>query len=196
LVIGFAILLAGLFVSWLVYRLVDPTDYLPSGNYTAFAGLFVAALAIERLLEPFSGLVLPSTDEKKVQRDEHLALARVAQTPAAEQTAIAAQKNYARARASRAVILWAVASLVGMLMAAVFGLFLIRTTTTTAGTNAQPGFRSVGSDHKTAPNDPNRLLDLLVTGLVVGAGTKPLHDLVTRIQAKSDTAKDEAGAAK
>ncbi|MDB5680191.1 MAG: hypothetical protein JWM94_3193, partial [Sphingomonas bacterium] len=29
--------------------------------------------------------------------------------------------------------------------------------------------------------------DLLVTGLVVGAGTKPLHDLVANLQKTKDT---------
>jgi hypothetical protein len=35
-----------------------------------------------------------------------------------------------------------------------------------------------GSSWKKAPNNlPNRWADLVVTGLAVGAGTKPLHDL-------------------
>jgi len=38
-----------------------------------------------------------------------------------------------------------------------------------------------------------RALDLLVTGLVVGAGTKPLHDLVANIQ-KTSSAKTDAPA--
>jgi hypothetical protein len=33
---------------------------------------------------------------------------------------------------------------------------------------------------------PNTTLDLLVTGLVVGAGTKPLHDLVSNLQKTSE----------
>jgi hypothetical protein len=42
--------------------------------------------------------------------------------------------------------------------------------------------------------NPNRLLDLLVTGLVVGAGTKPLHDLISQIQTTSGKAKASASA--
>jgi hypothetical protein len=30
--------------------------------------------------------------------------------------------------------------------------------------------------------------DCLITGLVVGSGTKPLHDLITRVQSQSATA--------
>jgi hypothetical protein len=49
-----------------------------------------------------------------------------------------------------------------------------------------------------APNpakNPNRLLDLLVTGLVVGAGTKPLHDLISQIQTTSGKSKASASGA-
>jgi hypothetical protein len=38
------------------------------------------------------------------------------------------------------------------------------------------------------------VLDLLVTGLVVGAGTKPLHDLITQIQTTSGKSKASASA--
>ena len=36
------------------------------------------------------------------------------------------------------------------------------------------------------------MLDLLVTRLVVGAGTKPLHDLITQIQTSSGSSKAQA----
>jgi hypothetical protein len=44
----------------------------------------------------------------------------------------------------------------------------------------------------TAPGatPPPAWIDLLVTGLVVGAGTKPVHDLVTRIERAKESAED------
>src|ERR1700722_4531565 len=50
-----------------------------------------------------------------------------------------------------------------LVLAGSFGFFLLQ---------------SVASDHV------NRALDLVVTGLAIGAGTKPLHDLITSIQSK------------
>jgi len=56
--------------------------------------------------------------------------------------------------------------------------------------------RRTGKDHRfVGPGpgkDPNRVLDLLVTRLVVGAGTKPLHDLITQIQTSSGSSKAQA----
>ena len=41
---------------------------------------------------------------------------------------------------------------------------------------------------------PDKNFDVLVTGLVIGGGSKPLHDLITNVQktsnAKSDATKD------
>ncbi len=45
--------------------------------------------------------------------------------------------------------------------------------------------RPLARDQSAVKGSPNRLLDLLVTGLVVGAGTKPLHDLISQIQTTS-----------
>jgi hypothetical protein len=34
------------------------------------------------------------------------------------------------------------------------------------------------------------MLDILVTGLAIGGGTKPLHDLIGNLQASKDSKKD------
>jgi hypothetical protein len=39
-----------------------------------------------------------------------------------------------------------------------------------------------------AGSDPNRFLDLLVTALIVGAGTKPVHEAIASIEAKKEAA--------
>ena len=44
----------------------------------------------------------------------------------------------------------------------------------------------------TGSAQPPAWADLLVTGLVVGAGTKPLHDLVSRLEKSKEKAQDPA----
>lgn len=75
----------------------------------------------------------------------------------------AAADKQAKLRADRTVFFWAIATIFGLGISGGFGFLLLQT---------------VSSNHV------NRLLDLLVTGLTIGAGTKPMHDLITGIQSK------------
>ncbi len=67
-------------------------------------------------------------------------------------------------RTNRAILFWAIASVCGIGISGGFGLFLLQT---------------IATSHV------NTLLDLAVTGLTIGAGTKPTHDLITSLQAKA-----------
>jgi hypothetical protein len=221
---AFGILAVGTVASYVVWRSAKPTDFMPSSNYAVFAGLFVMALALERVLEPFSGLFVPSMKAKKAQSTAMAAHAKRAQAVAvtsqlgaavadpataqrAQQTlqaAAAAQKDAAVARkahhhsqANRAVLMWATASVLAMLACASLGIFLLRSIETPSAAKAPTATASVHSSSAapSAPNpakNPNRLLDLLVTGLVVGAGTKPLHDMISQIQTTSGKSKASA----
>ena len=73
-----------------------------------------------------------------------------------------------KATAERKVVFWAVACVVGIVGAAALHLYLFATI----------GFSS-------APP----ALDVFATGLVIGAGTKPLHDLTTLLSAQASSAK-------
>jgi hypothetical protein len=222
---AFGILAVGTIVSYVVWRSVKPTDFMPSSNYAVYAGLFVMALALERVLEPFSGLFIPSVKAKKAQSTAMAAHAKRAQVLAvgsqlhtavadpaaaarrAEQTlqaaaaaqkdAAVAQKQHHHSQANRAVLMWATAAVLGMLACASLGIFLLRSLETpnaVRGSTASASVRS-SSAAPSAPSpakNPNRLLDLLVTGLVVGAGTKPLHDLISQIQTTSGKSKASA----
>ncbi len=224
---AFGILAVGTTVSYVVWRSVKPTDFMPSSNYAVYAGLFVMALALERVLEPFSGLFIPSVKAKKAQSTAMAAHAKRAQVVAAAsqlhavvadpaaaaqraeealQTAAAAQKEAAVAQkehhhsqANRAVLMWATASVLAMLACASLGIFLLRSIETPSGVTGSTASASVRSSSAAplAPSpakNPNRLLDLLVTGLVVGAGTKPLHDLISQVQTTSGKSKASASA--
>jgi hypothetical protein len=75
-----------------------------------------------------------------------------------------AQAALADARNQTAFVTWGVASGLAAILAAALHITLLRTLIS----GAQPQF----------------WLDLLLTGLIVGAGTKPLNDLWTRLQNK------------
>jgi hypothetical protein len=223
---AFGILAVGTIVSYVVWRSVKPTDFMPSSNYAVYAGLFVMALALERVLEPFSGLFIPSVKEKKAQSTAMAAHARRAQVVAAtsqltaavggpdaaaqraqealqaataQERAAVAQKQHHDSQANRAVLMWATAAVLAMLACASLGIFLLRSIETPSAVKGSIASASVRSSSAapSAPSpakNPNRLLDLLVTGLVVGAGTKPLHDLISQVQTTSGKSKASASA--
>ena len=230
---AFVILAAGTAASYFVWKGVKPADFMPSSNYATYAGLFIMALAIERILEPFSGLFVPTMKVKKATSRATAARAKRAQTAAtisgphaaavvpvgpakrvavaqqaavaqraavaqqaaaARQAAAAAEKEAAvaqaalhRSQSARAVLMWATASVVAMFACAALGVFLLRSVETPG-----PAKTIAASSAPSPAESPNRVLDLLVTGLVVGAGTKPLHDLISQIQTSSGSSKAKA----
>jgi hypothetical protein len=224
---AFGILAVGTIVSYVVWRSVKPADFMPSSNYAVYAGLFVMALALERVLEPFSGLFIRSVKANKAQStalagrakraqvlaassqlhaavaDPATAAQRAQETlqaaAAAQKDAAVAQKAHHHSQANRAVLMWATAAVLAMLACGSLGIFLLRSIETPGAVKGSTASASVRSSSAapSAPSpakDPNRLLDLLVTGLVVGAGTKPLHDLISQIQTTSGKSKASASA--
>jgi hypothetical protein len=65
------------------------------------------------------------------------------------------------------IVYWALATILAMVASATLRLYFLRV----VGMSGAP-----------------RGLEILATGLIIGAGTKPLHDLVTQIQAKKEQA--------
>jgi len=225
---AFVIIAAGTVGSYFLWKGLKPADFKPSSDYATYAGLFIMALAIERILEPFSGLFAPGTKRKKAASRATAAQAKHAQTAAtvtgqhaaavvpvgparkavvahqeavvqraaaartaataAQKEAALAQTKFHRAQGARAVLMWATASVLAMLVCASAGVFLLRS----VEAPASPGKTSAASSASGPANGPNRVLDLLVTGLVVGAGTKPLHDLITQVQTSSSSSKAKA----
>lgn len=211
---AFGILVVGTAVSYVIWRAIKPTDFMPSSNYAVYAGLFVMAAAIERVLEPFSGLFVTDMKKKKMKATVTAVKANVAsaaataspEKPEARQNAVAARTNAAtaqhdfhQAQSIRAVLMWATASALAMLACAALGIFLLRSVETPSATGATSASASAAATKSvpsgpTPAKDPNRVLDLLVTGLVVGAGTKPLHDLISQIQTSLGSSKASSSA--
>lgn len=111
-------------------------------NFALFAGFYVAAQVIERLLEVVSPLLPfwpPKADDDPAVQAAHT-------------------------KADRAALTMGLATLAGVAASCGFGLYFL----------AAVGMGSVSHS-----------IDAIVTGLTIGAGTKPLHDLITGIQSKN-----------
>ena len=137
------------------------STYRIDSHWGAFTGLFILALAIERALEPFSRRLGPDTTKAKNARDRQLACARADDRARA---AVEHQLAVDRCRRLTAVVTWGMATAAAFLLCAELNVTLMQAVR--ASSSGAPPFWA----------------DLLVTGLVVGAGTKPLHDLVANIE--------------
>lgn len=133
---------------------------------TAYVALLVFAAAVERLLEPFSHW-LPGT---KARNDYEASIAAMMNGwPNASLSMVAqAKAGLDRAIGNRAVLIWGLATAISTVVASASGFYLLR---------------MVNADTWNPTVSP--WLDALITGLIVGSGTKPLHDVISRVQSAS-----------
>jgi hypothetical protein len=160
-----------------------------AGTLSMFATFYVAAQAIERLLEPLSNVLVSkdgaeSASASKVdsagKKANELAEAASDATPnlalvnTAKQAVESSLKAVATAKnhldlisQARTTLFWALATIAGMAVSASLKLYFL----IMVGIGPGP-----------------RWMEVLATGLIIGAGTKPLHDLITTISNKKDLA--------
>lgn len=174
---GFVVIALVIVFSWLITMGWGSSTAPPReavDGLGIFAVFFVAALAVERLIEPLTLLdrKKPKLEEEAKEKEKDAVNAvrmlnttgQTLDTQAQLQTAANNQLGeLANAKAAteiwstyRTLGLWGVASVVGALAAAVLNLHLLKA----AGIQT-----------------PNLTLEILATGLIIGAGTKPLHEL-------------------
>jgi hypothetical protein len=165
-------------------RLVNPIPFTVPAGVGVFAVFYAVTQGLERLLEPISALVY-KTNDAVTDRNRTLAQALSTSPTGNRQTAIqeaaAAQATLDQRRADRAVIFWAVATVLAMAVSAALGLYLLHAVGLPEGSWRGGPFSAQGL---------RRWVDLLVTGLAVGGGTKPLHDLISNLQASKEAKKD------
>jgi hypothetical protein len=151
-----------------------PVSVFRVGNQmSAFGVLFVFAAAVERLLEPLSQW-LPGRRTK--DEYERMVAAVANRHPTMTLADVAGAKaRWERARANRTVLVWGLATAVSTVASAAGGFYLLRML------SANADWQGVAT-----------WVDALVTGLVVGSGTKPLHDLISRVQKGKEQAEDPA----
>jgi hypothetical protein len=183
--VGYLAVLAGaLVVGAIVGVLLDDGKrvYHPPTGISIFALLYIVAQALERLLEPLSsfygrtkataeaGTTIPAaatasryTKSQAVKERDKALAANSAATAAADAAWWQELVDQIRRNSTT---LWAVASMLGMVVAGWLGVLLLRAVN---------------------ENNAPRWLDIIITGIVIGGGTKPLHDLIGNIQnAKED----------
>jgi hypothetical protein len=164
------VVFVGYVVSVVIWRAVRAEPLRVGSDFSVFALLYIAAQATERVIEPLASFLL-TTDDMKGEMETALAGAMNAPGDAAKWGAAAeAKERLDQRQRARAYVLWAAATVVGMLASASIGVYLIAAVT--------------------LDQTPSVPVDILVTGLVIGGGTKPLHDLIARIE----SAKEKAGA--
>lgn len=160
-----ALLGAGYLLAWAVHQVwfAGEPPFQVAGGISVFAVLFALALAIERIVQPFSASLGP--DSSAARR----ALLAVAQEhdggPGRAARLAEAKAALDDARDKTAVVTWGAASGLGFVLSSALNVTLLGIV---LASGQQPWY----------------WVDLLVTGLVVGAGTKPLNDLATRLQDK------------
>jgi len=173
--VGF--LLAGVLAGGLLTELIEPRPFTPVEGVGAFAVFYVAAQALERTFELLRMIFPAATSglkgETKAELSSKAKLSRaaalmalpdstnpqVARQKAQEAADDKAKEDKAEATTSR--IAWGVNSFLAALLSGWLGLYLLD---------------YIGLTDTPIP------LDIAVTSLVIGGGTKPLHDLIKNLE--------------
>jgi hypothetical protein len=164
-------------VSAALYVLTDPDLHLDLENFAVFAPIYAAAQAIERLLEPIAARYKPSAEQKeavKAAKEQKLTATNEAELQTAAQAEQVASDALRKRRSERALLYFALASSLSLILTGGLGLGLLNAMATDA------------------PEEYLRAIDVVLTGLVIAAGTKPLHDLVTRLEKAKENSDSSA----
>jgi hypothetical protein len=162
---GLGLAVWGGMVAMGVTNAVAPPVFRVDNEMSAFGALFAAAAAVERILEPITRWMPGRKSQEKYEK----ALADLANgVPGATHAAATAKAQCERDRSSRGVLMWGLATAVATILSSSAGFYLLHTLSADPQWNAVPQWA-----------------DALITGLVVGSGTKPLHDLIQRTQRKA-----------
>jgi hypothetical protein len=105
-VLAFGIAVAAFLAAWGLHGNTSST-YRVDGQWSAFTGLFILALAIERALEPFSRKLGPDTTRRKEAKDRVLASTRAEDM---KEIAVECQLAVEMCRRLTAVVTWGVAT--------------------------------------------------------------------------------------
>lgn len=160
-----------------------------SEGFAPFAVIYLVAQAIERGLQPFTYLL--GKAEEKGKAKEHLRVAKSSRSIAfameesgpalnAADKIVDEQKKLDVIVADRAILFWAIATVVSLLVCGLLELGLIQSIAKVTGDSGEP---------------PNwfRYTDVIVTGVAIGAGTKPLHDFIAFVQNAKQKSEPGAG---
>ena len=183
-VIGsYVVIAAGAGLGILLWWLRNPASFTPASGISVFAPLYILAQAIERVIEPFTSLIPakapddggkdkcgdPIEKGRSVRRDVAAHNVNLALLDGNAQAASNWQATVDQIRQNTAVVAWTAASVLGMILCGLFGLYMLRLV----------GF-----------TDVPKQVDLVISGIAVGSGTKPLHDLISNLQEAKNEKQD------
>lgn len=174
LVSAFVLVALGGAGSWALwhFHINAQAIHLPDAT-TFFAALFAFATAVERILEPFARF-MPG---KHARGELEAAVANLANkyhdATLDDLIQVAHAKSMMeKGRASRGLVSWGIATALATVASSAGGLYLL---------------------HSIAGTEWNGIpvwVDAIVTGIVVGSGTKPLHDVISKVQKNKEKSED------
>ncbi|MEV4760461.1 hypothetical protein AB0J86_35895 [Micromonospora sp. NPDC049559] len=172
---AFALIAAAGAGSWAIWSSGGAAAKIQPPDTTAVFGVLVVfAAAVERILEPFSRWLPGRRTEAALERSIAELVNRKPHPTQQDLAAVAeAKARVERARGNRTIVAWGIATAVATLASTAGGFYILHAIAG-EGWNGLPVW-----------------VDGIVTGVMVGSGTKPLHDIISRVQ----NAKDQAGAA-
>jgi hypothetical protein len=167
---AYVILILGAALGISLWYILDPEPFVPGAGLSIFAPLYILAQSIERLLEPFATYLGSASADGEITRKPD-AKEKVYDALVNDDADLAAtwQRVVDRIRRNTTVITWAVASFIGMAVCGALGILFLR---------------AIGFEGTPAA------VDVVISGLAVGSGTKPLHDLISSIQKANEERED------
>lgn len=168
---GYGLVVLGAAIGIALWSWRNPASFMPGAGISVFAPLYILAQAIERFIEPFTGWVKAAPPDGTTKETKTSAAAKLSEALVNHKIDEAAkwQAVVDKIRRNTAVIAWGLASFLGIVLCGLFGLYMLRLV----------GFTSVPKQ-----------VDLVISGLAVGSGTKPLHDLIANVQQAKEQKQD------
>ncbi|MEV0270602.1 hypothetical protein AB0H43_17610 [Hamadaea sp. NPDC050747] len=159
--VGLALVGGGLLAAWAIWANGPVNTFRATSEGSIFAGLVVVTAAVERVLEPFTRW-LPG---RAAQHRYDWALAAMENGAGTTAATAKAKADLEQAKADKGIIAWGLATGLATVMSASGGFYLLHMIAENPQWDAVPAW-----------------VDSLITGLIVGSGTKPVHDLISRVQ--------------
>lgn len=133
-------------------------------GFSVLGPMFIVALALERAFEPIMARVNTDVEKRALKQ---------ARADKQESEEVDAAERLRAKRSTRGVVSWAILTSAALLLCGWLDLGLLQAISSSDVT---------GTAHD---------IDVVVTGVAIGAGTKPLHDLISRVE-KAKTNADPA----
>ncbi|MEV8512418.1 hypothetical protein [Dactylosporangium sp. NPDC051484] len=178
LIAAFLLVAAGGAGSWALYHFGVNAEEIHLPDATALFGvLFAFATALERVLEPFARFMPGQHAKGELERAVANMANKYHDATLDDLIQVAHAKSLVdKGRASRGLISWGIAVALATVASASGGLYLLHSI---AGT----GWQGIPV-----------WVDAIITGVVVGSGTKPLHDVISKVQKNKEKSEDTTAA--